>query len=584
MKKSFFALALFLFLAGYTTAFGQDVFQANQRVELNGLPFYTVAPLLNVNDRLMVPFREFGYALGAEVGWYGDFQRITMFRDNMYSILHIGSDIVQHGEFVITAWGQTQLITQNNAVMDSPAMLHNDLTYIPLRAVAESLGAVVDWNPVTSTATITTLTPLPEAREQEQEDEEEEVQDTNLPPNYGDFSNTSHFSIISSRQAQARHNDSNEHPLILVVYNSDQHQSRLVVPDIQDAAQRVGHRVFGLDRAAPTNIESENNWIWNFVREAAFQEPAVLFIHNRNHVEMTTMPTLVHHSFNLDNAINNFRILSETGFNPGDFRNTNWFTNVSSADILQMYSRNDEFIFVLYDSQNENSYFYVPVLKAAARDAQHRIFAVDVDINPHYRIHLDFAPGLTPNLSHRMPMVFLVYSPDNQNNTTVSDRPGNLFTATNLLGEFLNNSLFFAGATQPDTSPNQNFVDLHHNNFINSSASTILNMFNRGEDFVVVVYDSQVANTMPIAEAIRDAAIASLRGVYAVNLSSNTVTHTHDDLAWLRLALGNNTVTHPTMIHFRSFAMTSAPLTFNHTNIPNIQREAHDFIIRVLIP
>ena len=590
MKKIIFALALFLLFGGPNTALGQ-VLPQGQRVVLNGLPFYTVAPLVNINDRLMVPFREFGYAMGANVHWDANLQRVTMFRDNLYSILHIGSDIVQYGEFVTLANGTVQFISQSNSVMDSPAALVNNLTYIPLRAVAESLGATVDWNPATSTATITVVTDQPSHQEEEEEEEEYNDEDDSLPPNYADFSNTSHFNIISSRQAQARYNDSNDYPLILVVYNNEQHYSRLIVPEIQDAAQRTGHRIFGLDRALPTNIESENNWIWNFVRESTFQEPAMLFIHGRHNVEITMMPAIANPAFNIDNAIRNFHTLSETGFAAGDFSNTNWFSNVSSNNILQMYSGGDEFIFILYDSQGENSYFYVPVLKAAARDTGHRIFAVDIDRNPQYRSHLSFAPGITTNLAHRMPMVFLVYNQNNPNNTDVYDRPRSVAAATSLIEEFLNNSLFYDGITRPggnnqnnNQSNNQNFRDLHHNNFRNSSANTILNMFNRGENFVVVVYDSRFANSIPIAEAIRYAAIASPWGVYAVNISSNTVNHTHDDLSWLRLARGNNTnaIDHPIMIHFNSLGVVSGPRTFNHTNTANVQRDAHDFILRAL--
>ncbi|MBQ6892626.1 MAG: copper amine oxidase N-terminal domain-containing protein, partial [Clostridia bacterium] len=39
--------------------------------------------------------------------------------------------------------------------LDAPAFIQNGRTYMPVRFVAEKLGATVDWDSATSTATLT---------------------------------------------------------------------------------------------------------------------------------------------------------------------------------------------------------------------------------------------------------------------------------------------------------------------------------------------------------------------------------------------------------------------------------------------
>lgn len=54
------------------------------------------------------------------------------------------------------AQGGGPKIVVNNEAIDIPSYIQDDLTYVPLRAVSENLGANVDWNGETGTVTITT--------------------------------------------------------------------------------------------------------------------------------------------------------------------------------------------------------------------------------------------------------------------------------------------------------------------------------------------------------------------------------------------------------------------------------------------
>ena len=99
-----------------------------------------VAPII-ANSRTMLPVRYVAEALGAEIAWDGATSTATLKTADT--------------EIKITV-GATEAIVNGQAVqLDSPAFIENSRTYMPVRFVAETLGATVAWDGATSTATIT---------------------------------------------------------------------------------------------------------------------------------------------------------------------------------------------------------------------------------------------------------------------------------------------------------------------------------------------------------------------------------------------------------------------------------------------
>lgn len=93
-------------------------------------------------DRTLVPMRRIFQALGAEVSWDEPTQRVTAVRGSDVIVFTIGqAGIYKNGEQIYT--------------MPVPAQIVNDRTLVPLRAVAESLGANVAWDGDTYTVRIT---------------------------------------------------------------------------------------------------------------------------------------------------------------------------------------------------------------------------------------------------------------------------------------------------------------------------------------------------------------------------------------------------------------------------------------------
>ncbi|MGQ9756185.1 MAG: stalk domain-containing protein [Desulfotomaculales bacterium] len=109
-------------------------------VLLNGRPLSFDQPPVIINGRTMVPLRAIFQALGAEVNWDGATQTVTATRGDTVIILVIGSPVAfKDGQAVI---------------LDQPALLMAGRTMVPLRFIAEALGAEVNWDGTTQTVTI----------------------------------------------------------------------------------------------------------------------------------------------------------------------------------------------------------------------------------------------------------------------------------------------------------------------------------------------------------------------------------------------------------------------------------------------
>ncbi len=101
-----------------------------------------VAPYIDSNNRMLVPIRYAANAMGvsdSNIQWNGYTQTGT---------ISGAMGVVQ-----VTV-GSTNLITSNGTItMDTVAVNSNDRIYVPVRYIANALGASVEWDPATRTAT-----------------------------------------------------------------------------------------------------------------------------------------------------------------------------------------------------------------------------------------------------------------------------------------------------------------------------------------------------------------------------------------------------------------------------------------------
>lgn len=100
------------------------------------------APII-VNSRTMLPVRFVAENLGATVAWDAATQTVTIKENGVLIEIAIGKAFAK--------------VDGENVVLDSPAYIDasNNRTYLPVRLVAESLGATVSWDDATKTATLT---------------------------------------------------------------------------------------------------------------------------------------------------------------------------------------------------------------------------------------------------------------------------------------------------------------------------------------------------------------------------------------------------------------------------------------------
>lgn len=110
------------------------------QIILNGMPLkFDQAPLI-MEGRTLVPMRAVFEALRAEVSWNEPLKQATGKLGDKTITLKIGS--------------KAALVNGMAIALDVPAQIVSNRTFVPIRFVAESLDAVVDWDPITRTVYI----------------------------------------------------------------------------------------------------------------------------------------------------------------------------------------------------------------------------------------------------------------------------------------------------------------------------------------------------------------------------------------------------------------------------------------------
>ena len=97
------------------------------------------APVIR-DSRTFLPIRVIAEELGADVAWNEAEQKVTITKDGDILEIFINEPFATvNGEPV---------------ALDAPAFIENDRTYLPIRFVAENLGAEIVWDGAAQTVTI----------------------------------------------------------------------------------------------------------------------------------------------------------------------------------------------------------------------------------------------------------------------------------------------------------------------------------------------------------------------------------------------------------------------------------------------
>lgn len=107
------------------------VYINNNRINYDTMP-------VNINNRILVPVRATFDALGADIEWFGEIQTVIATSGSTLIALKIDNPLL------IVSDVQTQGI--KTIELDSPPVLLNSKTMIPLRAIAEIFDYQVIWS------------------------------------------------------------------------------------------------------------------------------------------------------------------------------------------------------------------------------------------------------------------------------------------------------------------------------------------------------------------------------------------------------------------------------------------------------
>ena len=141
MKKGLLILlGSFILLFGGITATAQDAI-----IKINGEILETETAPVNIDGRILIPLRDVGEALQCEVLWNDTNRGVSMSDGNDIYLLWIDRD---------TLFKITDLGIADSYVSDVTPKLINEKTMIPIRCIAELMGAKVNWIDEEKTVTV----------------------------------------------------------------------------------------------------------------------------------------------------------------------------------------------------------------------------------------------------------------------------------------------------------------------------------------------------------------------------------------------------------------------------------------------
>lgn len=145
MKKYILSLVLlFTVLSLNVYAQAKDV-----TVKVNNIVVESPVAAQIINDRTMLPMRSIFERVGAKVTWIEEERIIIATKGKKLITMQIDNPMMS-----------VQSITNDEIVkieLDSPPIIKDDSTIVPVRAVAESLGYSVEWDAQTYTVNISTI-------------------------------------------------------------------------------------------------------------------------------------------------------------------------------------------------------------------------------------------------------------------------------------------------------------------------------------------------------------------------------------------------------------------------------------------
>lgn len=165
MKRRILALVLTLVMTIPTVVFAEDI-----TINVNGVNLETDQPPVIENGRTLVPLRAVAEALGCQVEWDNTTKTANFSQGEVSAVITVGESYILVGDGVYN----------EEFPIDSPAIIKNSRTLIPLRALSECFGYDVKWDNDTRTVTISSKSMEIGDTDSAEEQEKIEVSDNML--------------------------------------------------------------------------------------------------------------------------------------------------------------------------------------------------------------------------------------------------------------------------------------------------------------------------------------------------------------------------------------------------------------------
>ncbi|MDR1559077.1 MAG: copper amine oxidase N-terminal domain-containing protein [Clostridiales bacterium] len=328
------------------------------------------------SDRVMVPFRPIGEAMGATADWAPSLQKVTMSLRGRNVEFVIGGS-----QMSLATTDSSGGIIRTNITLDAPAMLvNNNRAFVPIRAVSEGLGATVEWIPESRTVVITS--PVPPATPTPVY--------TPTPAINPVFADTTNFERISGTRAQFIFDNDNRE--IVLYFDSTDSNAVNRMQMIMQAARTVNAKVLGVDIRTSVNLQNMSG-IYSYVDRNSIG-PALLFYYGRGKViTHTTFSDQTELNSLFENWYRNYyatptpiRTPTPTGTITPTAAPVPEFssrvTQLSKYEALDMYDSGDRFVLLRFNS--EDSDLNSGRLEMAIDAVNYAVDDVDDYINVYY--------------------------------------------------------------------------------------------------------------------------------------------------------------------------------------------------------
>lgn len=143
MRKFIFLISIILVVVNsfVITSFAST--HISVTVDGNKVNFPDAKPFIDKNNRTLIPVRFVSEALGSTVKWNDELREVDITKNDIAIKVRIND--------------RNLVINKKIQPMDTKAIIKEDRTFVPIRYVAEALGAEVKWNETTRTVIIKTV-------------------------------------------------------------------------------------------------------------------------------------------------------------------------------------------------------------------------------------------------------------------------------------------------------------------------------------------------------------------------------------------------------------------------------------------